>query len=48
MGYGGGMNELPYPSDLTAAAWALIEPLLHMRQVMPPFSRRMAITASFK
>ena len=26
--YGGGMNELPYPSDLTAAQWALIEPLL--------------------
>jgi putative transposase len=22
------MNELPYPSDLTAAQWALIEPLL--------------------
>src|SRR5580693_221701 len=28
MKYGGGMNELPYPSDLTAAQWALIEPLL--------------------
>src|SRR5271157_5518609 len=28
MEYGGGMNELPYPSDLTAAQWALIEPLL--------------------
>ena len=28
MAYGGGMNELPYPSDLTAAQWALIEPLL--------------------
>ena len=27
MEYGGGMNELPYPSDLTAAQWALIEPL---------------------
>ena len=26
MGYGGGM--IPYPSDLTAAQWALIEPLL--------------------
>ena len=26
MKYGGGMNELPYPSDLTAAQWALIEP----------------------
>ena len=24
MKYGGGMNELPYPSDLTAAQWALI------------------------
>jgi hypothetical protein len=24
MTYGGGMNELPYPSDLTAAQWALI------------------------
>ena len=23
-----GMNELPYPSDLTAAQWAVIEPLL--------------------
>ena len=22
------MNELPYPSDLTASQWALIEPLL--------------------
>jgi len=22
------MKELPYPSDLTAAQWALIEPLL--------------------
>jgi hypothetical protein len=28
MGYGGGMNELAYPSDLTTAQWALIEPLL--------------------
>ena len=28
MEYGCGMNELPYPSDLTAAQWALIEPLL--------------------
>jgi transposase len=28
MKYGGGMNELPYPSDLTAAQWALIERLL--------------------
>ena len=28
MKYGGGMNELPYPSDLTAAQWALIEPML--------------------
>ena len=28
MKYGGGMNELPYPSDLTAAQWAVIEPLL--------------------
>ena len=28
MEYRGGMNELPYPSDLTAAQWALIEPLL--------------------
>ena len=28
MKYGGGMNELPYPSDLTAAQWALIEPVL--------------------
>jgi len=28
MKYGGGMNELPYPSDLTVAQWALIEPLL--------------------
>ena len=28
MKYGCGMNELPYPSDLTAAQWALIEPLL--------------------
>ena len=28
MKYGGGMSELPYPSDLTAAQWALIEPLL--------------------
>ena len=28
MKYGGGMNELPCPSDLTAAQWALIEPLL--------------------
>src|SRR5208282_6599535 len=28
MKYGGGMDELPYPSDLTAAQWALIEPLL--------------------
>jgi hypothetical protein len=28
MEYGGGMNELPYPSDLTAAQWALIEPVL--------------------
>ena len=28
MEYGGGMNELPYPGDLTAAQWALIEPLL--------------------
>ena len=28
MKYGGGMNELPYPSDLTATQWALIEPLL--------------------
>jgi transposase len=28
MKYGGGMNELPYPSDLMAAQWALIEPLL--------------------
>jgi hypothetical protein len=27
MGYGGGMNELAYPSDLTTAQWALIEPL---------------------
>ena len=27
MKYGCGMNELPYPSDLTAAQWALIEPL---------------------
>jgi hypothetical protein len=25
MEYGVGMNELPYPSDLTAAQWALIE-----------------------
>ena len=24
MKYGGGMYELPYPSDLTAAQWALI------------------------
>jgi len=28
MKYGGGMNELPYPSDLTVAQWTLIEPLL--------------------
>jgi transposase len=28
MDYGGEMNELPCPSDLTAAQWALIEPLL--------------------
>jgi hypothetical protein len=28
MEYGGGMNELPYPSDLTAAQWALIEPMI--------------------
>ena len=28
MKYGGGMNELPYPSDLTAVQCALIEPLL--------------------
>jgi hypothetical protein len=27
LGYGGGRNELPYPSDLTAAQWALIKPL---------------------
>ena len=26
MKYGGGMNEVPCPSDLTAAQWALIEP----------------------
>ena len=32
MKYGGGMNELPYPSDLTAAQWALIEPLLPARK----------------
>ena len=28
MKYGGGMNEVPNPSDLTVAQWALIEPLL--------------------
>ena len=28
MKYGGEMNELPYLSDLMAAQWALIEPLL--------------------
>src|SRR5271166_980182 len=28
MKYGGRMNELPYPSDLPAAQWALIERLL--------------------
>src|SRR5271166_4023298 len=28
MKYGGGMNDLPYPSDLTAAQWSLIERLL--------------------
>ena len=32
MEYRGGMNELFYPSDLTAAQWALIEPLLPARK----------------
>ena len=38
MEYGGGMNELPYPSDLTAAQWALIpapKPKGRKRRVAP-------------